>query len=157
WELSDDGDASTVDFLREHELDIVKVVPLPGSRMLTSRRDGSVLLWDLHSQPSPKATEAKPGIAPVHFAEVSADGHWLLTAGRDWASLWDLTRGGEPARFWPVALRGHEKGVTLAAFTPDVRRLITAGEGLDCARLWNLNAAAALDGYVFARGVLTAY
>jgi WD40 repeat protein/serine/threonine protein kinase len=74
--------------------------------------------------------------AGVSALEISSDGHWLVTAGRDnIPRLWNLTSP-EP---WtnPMLLRGHTAPVWSAGFSPDGRWLVTASSD-KTARLWDL-------------------
>jgi len=64
----------------------------------------------------------------------SADGKSLLSTGSDEAvRLWKLTTGKEQLRF-----KAHEGGVAWAGFTPDGRRIVTAGSDLNpVVRVWD--------------------
>jgi WD40 repeat protein len=63
----------------------------------------------------------------------SRDGSRIVTAARDnTARIWDAVTGKEIA-----VLRGHDKGVRSAAFSPDGFRIVTASDD-NTARIWDV-------------------
>jgi WD40 repeat protein len=62
----------------------------------------------------------------------SPDGSRIVTASEDkTARIWDAASAKEIA-----VLRGHDRGVTSAAFSPDGSRIVTASEDRT-ARIWD--------------------
>ncbi|THB70798.1 MAG: hypothetical protein D6B25_19685 [Desulfobulbaceae bacterium] len=62
----------------------------------------------------------------------SGDGDWLVSAGDTTAQIWDIANiqwsNGQSRAYRPVlVLNGHSGGIHSALFTPDGKRIITAG------------------------------
>lgn len=102
-------------------------------RFITAGQDGRIFLWDLDSRGSEK--EPLPigsSQGPILTSALSADGRWLLTAGGSLfqkeysARLWDLQA--QPPGDRSIVLRGHELPIRCAAFCPNLRWAVTAGE-----------------------------
>jgi WD40 repeat protein len=101
---------------------------------------GGLKLWDLKSK-----SASKPGYIlrpPLHeytdgFA-LSADGHWLVTRGRDnFVRLWDLWLS-NPASS-SLILRGHDKSVSAFAVSRTTPWLTTCSED-GIIRNWDLES-----------------
>ncbi len=69
---------------------------------------------------------------PASIVAVSPDGRWLLGAEDPALRLWDTTDFARP----PARLQPHAKRLHAAAFTPDGKRLVTAGSDL-ALRVWD--------------------
>jgi WD40 repeat protein len=117
--------------------------------------------------------ESLPLYGMATFAVFRLDGKWLLTGSGQTANLWDLSKASgeisslpnvkdspysEPVtgkKFWPfvtakseitspqLTLKGHEKAVSFASFSPDGRRVVTASEDRT-ARIWDAKTGAVL-------------
>jgi WD40 repeat protein len=89
----------------------------------------NVQLWDLTSTApaasSPIVLSGHTG--PVDSIDISEDGHWLVTGGKDkTARLWDLTSNDPSAQ---AIILHNEDQVDRVSFSPDNRRLITGTWG----------------------------
>src|SRR5207253_1325053 len=105
--------------------------PWPSAQMLTGWRPAATSIRRRDGRCGGKGPAASPVVLRGHEGEVSAvaisaDAHWLVTAGNTdrTARLWDL-QAKDPAAS-PMVLRGHENGVTAVAISPDAHWLVTA-------------------------------
>jgi WD40 repeat protein len=129
-----------------------------GRWLITAGGEGTARLWDL-AAPDPVAApvvlEGHEG--PVTLAAFSADGRWVATAGADGtARLWELpVLTGAGAAAPPAAatvLAGHSGAITVLAFSPDGRWLVTGDEG-GILRLWDPAAADPAAGPIVLSGL----
>ena len=120
--------------LRGHQGAVYHADFSPDGRTLVScGQDGTVRLWDvatgrpLHTFfPSGKPDE-------VNTAEFSADGRTVVTAGDDgMVRLWDVA-----TRSLQATIPAHQDDA-YAGFTPDGRRLVSAGRNDGLVKLWDL-------------------
>jgi WD40 repeat protein len=111
-----------------------------GRRLATADRDGLALLWDLDGGGQPARMKHRGTVPHVAF---SRDGALLVTCGHTFARVWD-GRTGQPVT---GELRtGYALGSSpltggAAAFSPDAKYLVTAGQTRDrqrrgTARIW---------------------
>ncbi len=96
-----------------------------GQFIATGTRDGSVhIARAVDGRPVRQWQAHRDRVLGVAFSP--RDGRWLLTCSSDrTARLWDTATGDEVA---PSPLEGHYGPVWSAAFSPDERRVVTAGE-----------------------------
>lgn len=101
------------------------------SRLLTGHKDGSISLWDLHSN---KLLKTYAGHRSVVLDLVWVpDGTSFFSASRDrTAAIWDIG-----SHLSVYTFRGHSKSVTSIALSPDKKTLVT-GSSDRTVRHWNI-------------------
>jgi WD40 repeat protein len=104
-----------------------------GTLVATVAEDGTVRIWDTGSTPDLVATKAEPPSKPVTEAS-SGD----VIARADGSTV-TLTRPGTETQ----ELDGHRLAVTSVAFSPNGRRLVTAGRDSDVI-LWDVRSGTVL-------------
>ncbi len=99
-----------------------------GSRIVTASANGHAFIWDDSGK---LLLDLSGHPAGILFADISPDGAWVVTCGKDGlAQLWDAqtgARSGSPMQ--------HAAAVYHASFSPDSRRLVTTSMD-HTARLW---------------------
>lgn len=112
---------------------VISAIVLPrGDALVTGDTRGDITVWDVASH-AVRATFANPGDA-VSTLCLSSDGAQL--ASGHWSGLtklWDLSRGRA------AAFKGHLQPVNAAAFTPNGKTLVTAGEDATIC-LWDVTS-----------------
>ena len=113
-----------------------------GTRLLTAVTtlfgDGSeVLVWDVNGRGRliPLATLPVPGLK---WAEFSADGSRIVTAGNDIAQLWDATG---TDTLTPLGTFSHPYPINSAGLSPDGELIVTSGNEHGAA-VWDVDDAA---------------
>ncbi len=111
-------------------------------------------VWNLESRSpkgSPLTHAASPDGKPVRIwsAQFSPDGQFILTAGADgramiWSSATSEAIGIEFAHFDPVSMSAGDADVRSAEFSPDGKRILTAGGR--SLRLWDARTGQAIGG-----------
>jgi WD40 repeat protein len=109
-----------------------------GSRALSQGHDGTVRLWDVETGKELKRLLEGPGgkVAFSPDGRRALSGNLTPTRDKDgkplgWGfRLWDLDTGKELRRF-----EGHTSVVTVLAFTPDGRRILSSSQD-STVRLW---------------------
>ena len=126
----------------------------PDGNVLAVASGNRVELWSLRRG---EAYFTLADAGPVTSVQFSSDGRFLVTAGLDGvARLWTLTRNRDaktaelvPVYIEPSAAFAPKEAIKLrvAAFTPDSKSLITAGDDKTI-RVWDLAPFAPSDGRV---------
>jgi WD40 repeat protein/tRNA A-37 threonylcarbamoyl transferase component Bud32 len=101
-----------------------------GKRVVTASKDGAAHVWDVAS-----GAAVGPALrhdSAIRYAELSPDGHRLLTCGTGVTRLWDVDTGKELTQ--PLRHDGHEGW---ARFSPDGTRVVTPGDN-KAAWLWDV-------------------
>jgi WD40 repeat protein len=123
-----------------------------GGRSHSSTPDKSAHLWDART--GKPIAALKGHLSDVNCAAFSADGKWIVTTAEmvnqsiflhGLEGRWiDTNYKDRTARLWNAAtgklhaiLRGHERAVHSAAFSPDGRYVVTASED-KTARIWEV-------------------
>src|SRR5262249_49402606 len=114
-----------------------------GWLLATACADGKVRIWETNS--GKLAAPLLHHAGEVRHVAFSRDGNQLLTASGDkTVRVWDLTATG--LAFAPsIGKPPRPMGGRLLAFSPDSRRLLTAGFEPYPARIWELGTKRALD------------
>lgn len=133
--------------LKGHTGGVVAVTFSPDGRsVVTGSEDGTARRWDVAGQIVLRGHGSVDDktVAGVNSAEVSRDGRTVLTAATDGtARMWDARTGKEIKRPSDCGLResasfsclaaavltGHVSFINSAAFSPDGRRVASAGDG----------------------------
>jgi WD40 repeat protein/serine/threonine protein kinase len=105
----------------------------PDSRRLAAARQhqGNIEIRDVESG---KVVLALPGHKNILNLVYSADGRSLASASyHGGVQIWDTATGNEQA-----VLTGHPEGVVSVAFSPDGRRLVTAGLRDQSIKFWDI-------------------
>jgi WD40 repeat protein len=129
-----------------------------GRWLITAGGEGTARLWSLVAADPVAAPVVLDGHeGPVTLAAFSADGRWVATAGADGtARLWELPAlsgaGAADPSAAAAVLGGHSRAVTVLAFSPDGRWLVTGDEG-GILRLWDPAAADPASGSVVLSGL----
>ncbi len=100
-----------------------------GKYIVTASNDGTARIWDTATL---QATLAKP--KPYGSVEFSSDRTRVVTALRQTNTaprVWDIATGKTQA-----TLTGHTGVVSIAQFSPDGTRIVTAAEGDHTVRIW---------------------
>jgi WD40 repeat protein len=122
----------------EHRAAVESVVIAPAGDRAVTVAGAIATVWDLASG---RPLHELPHAQPISSVALAADGRRAITAGRDHvAKLWDLDapRAADPL----IAVLGHPRAVTSAAFSPDGAVIVTTCADGN-ARLWR-DATAAL-------------
>jgi WD40 repeat protein len=126
-----------------------------GKSVATGGGEGSVRIWDAQTGKELLRVNAHAG--PISSIAYSPGGDLLVSGGGD-TMLFSrmLSDGDRTVRVWDVAtgrelrsFKGHEKGVTSVAFSPDGKS-VASGSQDGTVRVWNLAGGqelAALEGY----------
>jgi WD40 repeat protein len=137
-------DGTVVAILGGHKALVVSVVFSPDERhVLTVTPDGKARLWEVRTAKEIAVFHgdyASPinyrDIQFVNVASFSPDGSRVVVAAGPTAGIWDVSNGEEIA-----VLRGHEKNINDATFSPNGKHVITTS--LDhTARIWNAETGA---------------
>jgi WD40 repeat protein len=103
----------------------------------TSESKRAVTLWDVATG---RLLASAPALG-VYYLEFTPDGRELIVSGPPSATIWRLNG------FLPVSLAGHTAGTRAVAFSPDGRRLATAGDEtghMQMIKIWDLASARAI-------------
>jgi WD40 repeat protein/serine/threonine protein kinase len=113
-----------------------------GSRVATSRFDGTVAIWDPDTGKNLMTLVPDVDGIPLDV-EFSPDGKHLAMGFTDGtARIWDLTRTGARAS---LVLAGHDSVVQSMKFSPDGTRLATAGED-GKVKVWDVTPEGSTEG-----------
>jgi len=131
--------------------DIVRSVAFSpdGKRIVSAGRERTVKIWDAATGDELMNLAHPDG---VYSAAFSPDGACIVTGCRDGrARLWDAATGAEL-----MTLHGHRDVGFSVAFSPDAKRIVTAGGVDGTARLWDATTGTellALDAHAPVGGV----
>ncbi len=153
WDLRVTNPAGSTWLLRGHQGLVTSLAFSPNSHWIASgSRDHTARLWDVQAGNPTGSSLVLTGHEDwVNTVAFSPDGQHLATGGGDaTVRLWDLAAlanpqaelavPGELAVPAPLVLRGHTRWVSVLAFSPD-RRWLVSGSGDHALRLWDLRAA----------------
>lgn len=109
-----------------------------GLRLASTDSRGNLRLHHVVSRVLQTTIAAHP--TWIESVEFSADGRWLVTAGRQdhLAKVWNVETGKIQA-----TMQGHGAGLSSASFSPDASLVVTASVD-NTARLWNAKSGALL-------------
>jgi WD40 repeat protein len=137
--LWDAHDGVEVAALRGHRGAIKKLaVARDGIHLVTVGNDGTVRLWDLKTDRQIAVLDGG-GAAKLGDAALDTSGEYLVTSSSDGtARVWKTADGAAV-----TVLRGHDKSVSGASFSPDGTRVLTFGTDRTV-RLWRMPSGEAL-------------
>lgn len=112
-------------------------------RMLVTKTDSAILMWDLNSADLRGMQPTRiPFDLQVRRVALSSNRRWLVTVGwYPWNAvpvLWDLQSRTPSVR--PIPLKGHEKEVNTCEISADSHWLVTVSDD-GTARLWDLTVS----------------
>ncbi len=130
WNANGPGEPT---LLSGHEDTVYKVRFSPdGSRVLTASFDGTARVWASDGSGTPVVLAGHGG--PVYIAEFSPDGSHILTVTNAVQDGEYFKQSDGTLRVWtadgartPLVLKGHRGAINSAFFSPDGKRIVTAG------------------------------
>ena len=111
-----------------------------GKVLATGGDDREIRFWNVSTGALTTSWEVRGNVKSLAFAPDGSSLVWCANGG--WCQVWEVPTGRVLAR-----MKGHEYGVESVAFTPDGKRVVTAGTFDTGPRVWDAATGKELIGF----------